>query len=100
MDGVGDARILNQNCEALQGLPKTANGAQSKTMCHSYKYTLAGRAVVASFDVSAKHVGAFQWDHWLQSPLIVFQLHLTESVIDNGSASAGGVAAAAARAAP
>ena len=100
LDGVGDAMILKQNREALQGRPKTAKGAQSKTMCHSYKYTLARRAVVASFDLSASNLHAFQSDHWLKNPLNVIQLHLSEFVVDDGSGSAGGVVAAVAQAAP
>ena len=86
LDGVGDAMILKQNREALQGRAKTGKGAQSKTMCHSYKYTLARRTVVASFDLSASNLDAFQKDHWLKNSLNVIQLRLTESVIDNAAA--------------
>lgn len=82
LDGVGDARILKKNREALQGRPKFAKGAQSATNCHSYKYTLARRAVVASFDLSARNLRLFKTDHWLSNPLNVIQLHLTESVVD------------------
>ncbi len=67
-DGIGDAFILKKNREALQGRPEFAKGAQSATNCHSYRYTLARRAVVASFDLSAKNLNAFKADHWLSNP--------------------------------
>ena len=81
LDGVGDALILKKNREALQGRAKQTKGAQSATMIYSYKYTLARRAVVATFDLSAKNLTALKVDHWLQNPLNVLQLHLTESVV-------------------
>ena len=83
LDGVGDALILKKNREALQGRAKQAKGAQSATMMYSYKYTLARRAVVATFDLSATRLDALTDDHWLQNPLNVIQLHLRESVLSD-----------------
>ena len=65
LGGVGDASILKKNREALQGRAKLANGAQSATMMYSYQYALCRRAVVATFDLSAKGLDAFSSDHWL-----------------------------------
>ena len=81
LDGVGDAHILKLNREALQGRAKEAKGAQSATMMYSYKYTLARRAVVATFDLSAKNLEMLESDHWLQSSRNILQLHLRESVV-------------------
>ena len=81
LDGVGDALILKKNREALQGRAKQTKGAQSATMIYSYKYTLTRRAVVATFDLSAKNLAALKDDHWLQNPLNVLQMHLSESVV-------------------
>ena len=81
LDGVGDAFILKKNREALQGRAKLAKGAQSATMCHSYKYTLARRAVIATFDLSAANLDALRTDHWLSDSQNVIQLRLSESVI-------------------
>ena len=77
-----DAHILKKNREALQGRAKEAKGAQSATMMYSYTYTLARRAVIATFDLSANHLGALASDHWLQNPLNVIQLHPQESGVD------------------
>ena len=65
------------------GRAKQAKGAQSATMMYSYKYTLARRAVIATFDLSASHLEALASDHWPQSPLSVAQLHLRESVVSD-----------------
>ena len=81
LDGVGDAFILKKNRESLQGRAKLTKGAQSATMIYSYKYTLARRAVIATFDLSAKNLCAFKADHWLKNPLNVIQLHLREAVV-------------------
>ena len=97
LDGVGDALILKKNREALQGRPKLSKGAQSATMMYSYQYTLCRRAVVAIFDLSAKNLKAFSSDHWLQNPLNVIQLWLTDKAYEEPSAAAaasGPVAAA------
>ena len=85
LDGVGDTSILKKNREALQGRPKLAKGAQSATMVYSYQYTLCRRAVVATFDLSAKGLDAFTTDHWLQNPLNVVQLWLTEKAFDESA---------------
>ena len=82
LDGVGDAMILKTNREALQGRPKLAKGAQSATMMYSYKYTLCRRGVVATFDLSAANLEALRNDHWLQNPLNVIQLWLTEPAFE------------------
>ena len=52
-------------------------------MMYSYKYTLARRAAIATFDLSASHLEALASDHWPQSPLSVVQLHLRESVVSD-----------------
>ena len=83
LDGVGDALILKKNREALQGRAKQAEGAQSATMMYSYKYTLARRAVIATFDLSASHLEALSSDRWLQNPLSVVQLHLRGRVVSD-----------------
>ena len=78
LDGVGDAFILKKNREALQGRPKVCKGGQSATNMYSYPYSLTGRAVVATFDLSAENLGAFEHDHWLQNELNVIVLKLKE----------------------
>ena len=80
LDGVGDTPILKKNREALQGRAKQTKGAQSATMIYSYKYTLARRAVVATFDLSATNLSALKVDHWLKNPLNVLRLHLSGKV--------------------
>ena len=81
LDGVGDALILKKNREALQGRAKLAKGAQSATMIYSYKYTLARRAVIATFDLSAKNLSALARDHWLRNAFSVVQLRRDASVL-------------------
>ena len=81
LDGLGDAFILKKSRESLQGRAKLTKGGQSATMIYSNKYTLARRAVIATFDLSAKNLRAFKADHWLKSPLNVTQLHLRETVV-------------------
>ena len=49
-------------------------------MMYSYKYTLARRAVVATFDLSAANLAALSNDHWMKNSLNIVQLHLHESV--------------------
>ena len=78
LDGVADAMILKANRESLQGRPKVSKGGQSATNMYAYKYTLARRAVVATFDLSAKNLEEFVKDHWLSCPLNVIVLRLTE----------------------
>ena len=45
-------------------------------MVYSYKYTLARRAIVATFDLSAENLDLFESDHWLKSEQNVIQLRL------------------------
>ena len=70
LDGVGDTYLLWRNREVLQGRPKVAKGAQSATMVYAYAYTLCNRAVVATCDLSALHLDAFETDHWLSNERI------------------------------
>ena len=65
LDGVGDAMFLKRNREALQGRPKIVKGARSATNVFSYSYSFCGRAVVATFDLSAQNLGELHTDHWL-----------------------------------
>ena len=78
LDGVGDAYILKKNREALQGRPKLTKGGQSATNVYSYSYTLFKRGVVATFDLSAKNLQAFERDHWLSNRQYVIVLRLME----------------------
>ena len=78
LDGVGDALFLKHNRESLQGRPKLGKGGRSGTMMYAYPFTFARRAVVATFDLSAKNLEAFTTDHWLQDRRNVIQLKLTE----------------------
>ena len=88
LDGVSDALILKKNREALQGRPKLSKGAQSATMMYSYTYTLCKRAVVATFDLSAKNFEALREDHWLKDPRNVIQLWLEDKAYDEDAAPA------------
>jgi hypothetical protein len=63
LDGVGDALLLKENREALQGRPKVTKGGRSATMMYAYLYTLARRAVVVTLDLSAHNLGALERDH-------------------------------------
>ena len=65
LDGVGDAMFLKRNREALQGRPKIVKGAGSATNVFSYSYSFCGRAVVATFDLSAQNLEELHTDHWL-----------------------------------
>ena len=78
LDGVGDAFTLKLNREALQGRPKVCKGAKSATTVYSYDYTFCRRGVVATFDLSAQHLDAFEHDHWLSNALNVIVLQLSE----------------------
>lgn len=78
LDGVGDTQTLQENREILQGRPKLAKGGQSATNIYSYPFCLANRAVVATFDLSAKNLEAFTTNHWLSESRNVIQLRLTE----------------------
>ena len=79
LDGVADALILKKNREALQGRAKLCKGGQSATNMYSYAYTICKRAVVATFDLSAKNLDAFSSDHWLNNEKNVIVLRLTEN---------------------
>lgn len=76
LDGVGDLAILKENREAIQGRPKKLKGGKSSTMMYSYPYSLCRRAVVATFDLSARNLHMFRTDHWLRSSENVVQLWL------------------------
>ena len=76
LDGVGDALFLKQNREALQGRPKIVKGGRSATNVYSYNYSFCGRAVVATFDLSAANLEALTEDHWLPNRENVILLEL------------------------
>ena len=78
LDGVGDTLILKSNRESLQGRAKLSKGGQSATNMYAYRYTLARRAIVATFDLSAKNLEQFEQDHWLSCDLNVIVLRLQE----------------------
>ena len=79
LDGVGDALMIKQHREALQGRAKKCRGGKSATMIYSYAYTLCRRAVVVTLDLSANNLHLFDTDHWLSNPKNVMVLHLTET---------------------
>ena len=79
LGGVGDTKMLKKNREALQGRAKPCKGAQSATNVYSYKYTFAGRAVVATMDLSAKNLDLLKSDHWLSSDKNIILLELKEA---------------------
>ena len=78
LDGVGDALFLKRNREALQGRAKLVKGARSATNIYSYSYSLCGRAVVATFDLSALNLKELTKDHWLSNRENVMLLELKE----------------------
>ena len=84
LDGVGDALTLKLNREALQGRPKVCKGAKSATNVYAYEYTFCRRAIVATFDLSAKHLDAFVTDHWLSNDLNAIILKLTDKAYEEG----------------
>ena len=77
LDGVGDVKTLWVNREALQGRPKATKAGKSATGMYSYPYTFASRAVIATFDLSAKNLHLFETDHWLSQRKNVIVLRLT-----------------------
>ena len=79
LDGVADALFLKRHREALQGRPKAVKGAKSATNVYSYAYSFSGRAVVATFDLSAQNLGQLDNDHWLSNRENVQLLRLTET---------------------
>ena len=58
-------------------------GAKSATNVYAYEYTFCRRAIVATFDLSAQHLGAFETDHWLSNELNVIVLKLTEKAYED-----------------
>ena len=87
LDGVGDGKILKRQRETLQGRPKPIKGGRSTTMVYSYTYTLCRRAVVATFDLSARNLHLFKTDHWLKDPRNVIQLYLKSPAWQTGVAA-------------
>ena len=63
LDGVGGALIFKKNRESLQGRAKVSKGGQTATNMYAYKYTLARRAIVATFALSAATLDQFEKDH-------------------------------------
>ena len=55
---------------------KASNAGRSGTMIYAYPFTLARRAVVATMDLSAANLLAFDEDHWLSDRRNVSQLWL------------------------
>ena len=94
LDGVGDAYLLYYNRETLQGRPKVGRGGKSATMMYSYPFSLSNRAIIATLDLSASNLDAFEHDHWLSDPQNILLLRLTEKAYDEPSTSAGPVVAA------
>ena len=76
LDGVGDVLVLKRHREMLQGRAKRCYGARSATMVYSYPFTLAERAVVATFDLSAANLDLLATDHWLQDERNVLVVRL------------------------
>ena len=76
----GIAKSSYASCGRTPTLTPAQKGAQSAIMMYSYKCTLARRAVVATFDLSAANLVALSKDHWMKNSLNIVQLHLHESV--------------------
>ena len=53
--------------------------AKSATNVYSYAYSFCGRAVVATFDLSAQNLGELESDHWLCNRDNVRLLKLNET---------------------
>ena len=85
LDGVGDVAALQRARETLQGRPKLIKGGRSATMVYAYTYTLCRRGVVATFDLSARNLQLFKFDHWLKDPRNVIQLRLTSPAWSTGA---------------
>ena len=85
LDGVGDALFLRTHRETLQGRAKKCKGAQSATNVYAYTFTLARRAVIATFDLSAANLRAFNQHHWLSDDRNVIRLNLeSPAFVDTG----------------
>ena len=76
LDGVADVLLLKPHRETLQGQPKVCWGGKSSTMMYAYAFTLAHRAVVVTFDLSARNLHLLRSDHWLSDPRNVALLWL------------------------
>ncbi len=77
LDGVGDAEVLKQNREVLQGRPKLCKAGRSPTRRLSTAYSLYRQAVVATFDLAAKNLRQLQSDHWLSKDKNIIRLRLS-----------------------
>ena len=53
-------------------------------MVYAYTYTLCRRAVVATFDLSARNLHLFKYDHWLSDPRNVILIHLKSPAWEGG----------------
>ena len=89
LDGVGDAFFLRQHREVLQGRAKKCTEGQSATNVYAYPFTLARRAVIATFDLSAKNLQAFAHHHWLSDQRNVVVLELVAPAYQTPPATAG-----------
>ena len=70
--------FLHRHREMLQGRDKEVKGAKSATMRFAYSFTLCGRGVVATFDLSAENLEVFRTHHWLSVSANVIQLRLDQ----------------------
>jgi len=77
LDGVGDAQMLADHRETLQGRAKEDRGGKSSTMMYAYSFTLARRAVVATMDNAASNLTFFGNHHWLSDQKNVIALRWT-----------------------
>ena len=77
LDGVGDAEVLKQNREVLQGRPKLCKADRSPTIRLSTAYSLYRRAVVVTFDLAAKNLRLLQSDPRLSNNKNIIRLHLS-----------------------
>ena len=85
--------LLDGISEALQGRPKIVKGARSATNVFSYSYSFCGRAVIATFDLSAQNLQELHTDHWLCNRQNVQLLRLDEpAYIEPASAAESDVA--------
>ncbi|CAE7397060.1 unnamed protein product [Symbiodinium sp. CCMP2592] len=80
LDGVGDALFLKRHRETLQGRPKVVKGGKSATNVYAYSFSFCARAIVATFDLSARNLDLLETDHWLSNRENVILLKLTEPV--------------------
>ena len=76
LDGVGDALMLHNHRESLQGRMKEGIGGKSNTMMYAYPFTLCHRAVVVTMDLSASNLDYFSSHHWLSDQRNVITLRL------------------------